>query len=205
LDQLNHQVSSTYGKASKEQASLKKKISDEYDSTRGYRVLDALRNFVQHHDLPVFLLQLGASRKDITSKSKRTITPSLSVERLKDDKRFKKSVIKELETLGDTVDLKPLIRESMEAFGRIHSSVRDSWADDVARWDKTILELRKLHQDRFGMFDVGLSVAAIDDDGSINEAVSIFEDPIKRRKSLTQKNLANIRFSSEVITSGSQV
>jgi len=204
LDQLNHQVSSTYGKVSKVQASLKKKLSDEYDSTRGYRVLDALRNFVQHRDLPVFRLQHGASRKDVASKSKRTITPSLSVSRLKDDKSFKKSIIKELELLGDNVDLKPLIRESMEAFGRIHSLVRDSWADDVTRWDKAILELRKLYQDRFGVFDVGLSVVAIDDNGKIDEAASIFEDLIQRRKSLRQKNLAITRFNAEIITSESE-
>lgn len=204
LDQLNHQVSSTYGQASKVHASLKKKISDEYDLTRGYRVLDALRNFVQHRDLPVFLLQLGASREDDASKSKRTITPSLSVNRLKEDTRFKKSIIKELESLGDKVNLKPLIRESMEAFGRIHSLVRDSWADDVTGWDKTILELRKLYQDRFGEFGLGLAVIAIDDNGTINEAVSIFEDLIKRRKSLTRKNLAISRFNSEIISSESQ-
>lgn len=204
LDQLRHHVSSIYGKASNMKAALEKKISNEYDSTFGYRVLDAMRNFVQHRDLPVFFLDLTASRKDTPTKSKRTITPSLSVSRLKDDKRFKKTIIEQLESLGESVDLKPLIRESMEAFGRIHAFVRDSWASDVADWDKTILEIRKLYKDRFGVFDVGLSVVAVEDDDSIKESVSIFDDLIKRRKWLIEKNQTITRYNSEIISSESQ-
>jgi hypothetical protein len=203
LDQLLHHVSSIYGKASSEMASLENKISAEYDSTFGYRVLDAMRNFVQHRDLPVFLLQLGASRKDSPTKSKRTITPNLNVGRLKEDKRFKHSIIKELETLGEDIDLKPIVRESMEAFGRIHLFVRESWANDVARWDESILGIRKSYQDRFGEMDSSLSLVAIDDSGSTTESISIFEDLIKRRKLLIEKNRTITRYNSEVITSES--
>jgi hypothetical protein len=204
LDQMRHTVSSRFGDPSEEFTSFTTKLSDEYDSSLGYRAVEAMRNFVQHRGLAVFSLSLTASKHDMKCQtSKRTIAPSLSVSHLKQEGGFKSAVLAELELLGDSVNLKPLIRQAMEALGRIHAFVRQSWASDVAQWDKTIEGIMSAYSDRIDRGEFPLSVFAVDETGE-KESVSIFADLIKRRRWLVDKNTTLPRYNSEIISSESE-
>lgn len=61
LDQADHDLSSQFGKDSAERGSFNAARSTAYDSSRGYRVVEALRNLVTHRGMPS--LRLNRSRR----------------------------------------------------------------------------------------------------------------------------------------------
>ncbi|HYV05409.1 MAG TPA: hypothetical protein VFB82_12525 [Blastocatellia bacterium] len=145
-----------------------------------------------------------------------TITPSLCVSSLRKEKGFKRSVLDELEAIGDLIDLKPLVRQYMESIGRIHSYVRELLAPGISKWDSTILKLQALFWERFGedttedpssIFspdNLGLALVARQDSAAVVESVYIIEDLIKRREWLVRKNNTLRRYNSAIVSSESR-
>ena len=155
-------------------------------------MIEALRNYAQHRGLPVFQLQYNITFRPESSNNQleHTITPSLCVTRLREEKGFKASVLNELEALGELIDLKPLVRQYMESIGRIHLFIRELLTHDIAKWDSATLELQNLFRERFGedkpadrtsIFshdNVGLALVAREDNAEVVESVYIIEDLI---------------------------
>ena len=59
LDQADHNVSGRFGKESDERSLLKQARNDAYDAHQGYRVVEAMRNLIQHRELPPFSINLS--------------------------------------------------------------------------------------------------------------------------------------------------
>jgi hypothetical protein len=202
VDQIPHNLNSIYGKSAGLAEVIKRRMSDEYDSSLSYRVVEALRNYVQHRGLPIYGLQYRSTLIENSPSTfiKHTITPSLSVSRLKDEKGFKATVLKELETIGDQVDIMPFIRQYVDSLGRVHVFLRETLADDIAKWDAAIFEV----QDRFhrviGDDIKGLAVEEYDSAGKLIESVQIVSEIIEQRQLLVRKNQSITRFSSNIIT-----
>ena len=196
IDQVSRMQKSRYGGSAHE--SFKRKTSEVYDSTFGYRVVEALRNWVQHRGLIISTLTLRASKDNKMIKS--TITPSLNVSRIKEVGGLKASVLKELESRGENFDLKPIIREAMEGFARVHEYVRSSWSSDVTLWENTISEIRKRYTDAFFEGDFPLAVTELDDAGEPTDSFLVFDELIQRRRSLVTRNRTDLRYNSQVIT-----
>jgi hypothetical protein len=139
MDQIPHNINSIYKEGVGFSHITKGKMNEEYDSSLSYRVLEALRNFVQHRGLPIDGLEYKMIRLDPASPFlKYVVTPTLNISRLKEEKKFKRAVLKDLAELGHTIDIKFLVREYLDSIGRIHLSIRDLVADDVAKWEETI-------------------------------------------------------------------
>ena len=217
VDQIPHNMNAIY--ADKEKMALvQQKMTQEYDSNLGYRVIEALRNYAQHRGLPVFQLQYNMPFRPDSSgdQIEYTITPSLCVSSLRKEKGFKRSVLDELEAIGDLIDLKPLVRQYMESIGRIHSYVRELLAPGISKWDSTILKLQALFWERFGedttedpssIFspdNLGLALVARQDSAAVVESVYIIEDLIKRREWLVRKNNTLRRYNSAIVSSESR-
>lgn len=200
-DHLCHSVSSVYGKAGLN--SFNEQVSEQYDSKLGYRVVEAMRNFVQHNSLIVSSLSLSASHVKAEQVIKLTITPSLSVSRIKKVGGFKAKVLKELAAQGETFDLKPLIREAMEGYAAMQAFVRELSAGDVASWEKSLSDIRKAYTDIFDDGEFALGVEAVNDADKVQESIVIFEDFKKRIRWLYERNRTDIRYASQVVTSGS--
>jgi hypothetical protein len=110
LDQTPHSLNALYGDNSTQKESFISATNQEYDTKLGYRVLEALRNYVQHRGLPIQGLGHNLKRPDgIDGPAKRMMRLNLDVTKLKGDGKFKQSVISELEQLGEKVDLKPFM------------------------------------------------------------------------------------------------
>ncbi len=202
LDQVAHHVREVYGGGSPEAQSLEDKKSEEYNSHLGYRVMDALRNHVQHRGLPVSGVTQHSERlhRSPDSLFKNTVTPWLKVASLAEDPKFKKSVLKELQAIGDRVDIKPLIREYVASIGAVHAIVRERMKQDIADWEAVLTSIL----DRFkaaGGDLVGLAVVAMDEKGAYVDYVDVFDDLLKRRKQLEAKNRHLTHIAKHFVTS----
>lgn len=212
VDQVIHDIQSIYGDDIGKGTLVKQRMSQEYNSNFAYRVLETFRNYVQHRGLPIYHLSYSADTEENVSgmNVRHTITPSFSVSKIKEDikkdkNKFKQAVLKELETLGDLIDLKPLIRQYMESFGRIHLFIRELLANDLTKWDSTILQIQKSFCESFGENTLGLAIVAYDDSGEIVDSEHIFKDLITHRQWLVQKNSMLTRYNSAIISSESRL
>lgn len=133
-DQLSFSLSRTFGKKLKEDFELFS--AHEYDSSLGYRVVEALRNHVQHANLPITSFTCNMHRdtprnSDIDSIKQSFIqfsaVPYIGVKYLEENKKFKKKVLQEIIAIEDkyrNIQIIPYIREYIQSIGTIHNKLR---------------------------------------------------------------------------------
>ncbi len=205
-DQIFHDIHSIYGKNSQQKETIEKQTNLEYDSETkpGYRVMAAIRNYVQHRELaihsvghPAYDVNLD-ERFQVTSK-KYTIQVNINIKSLEEN-GFKKKIVDELKKYGDSVNIIPLIRQCLDSIGEIRSKVRDLIKFDVSDWDETIQENIKQYSDFTGFSD-GLSLVKLDNLDTMLESYLIFGHFIKRRQFLENKNKYITNYSNRFISS----
>lgn len=140
LDQIPHELSNLYGKGSPPCDKFKKATKTEYDSILGYRVMEALRNHVQHRSLPTHGINFNITRDETHDPNRRrfSVVPLVSLSELEDDPKFKKTVLKDLQEFkvkDGYANLLPFIKEYVEALGRIHMVLREVTIADLAEAD----------------------------------------------------------------------
>jgi hypothetical protein len=193
IDQVKHDLSTLYGRDSTQLEELLAALSGEYDTSLGYRAMEALRNFVQHCALPVHRIDYMSSRdqREEGILVKHTCTPSMNLTMLKEEGRFKAEVLRDLENSPlrskDTVDLKPLVRECIRSIWSVHNGLRRRMVEDLNGWDSCIRRLISKFRSACGDKTTGLAIVATDGERRIEE-VYISEQFSERRKALEQKN-----------------
>jgi hypothetical protein len=202
IDQVSHNIRSIYGADSEQEKVFKKQTSQEYDSDfPGYRVMEAMRNYVQHRELPIRGLSKNMRRIEKESEvfMKRTITLSIDINTLSEDKKFKKQILTELQSLGESVEFTPLVRQYLGSIGKIHLKIRELLSSDLLVWEKQIQHHLSQYQESTGYVD-GLRAVVIDESNTA-ETISVFEDVIKRRQMLENKNRYLTHYSFHFISS----
>lgn len=202
VDQISHNISSTYGADSEQERFFKEQTSQEYDSDfPGYRVMTEIRNYVQHRELPIHVLSKNMRKIEQESNVfvKHTNKLTLDIKVLSEDKKFKPKVLAELQSLGESVELTPLIRQYLESIGKIHSKIRELLSSDLSAWEKQIQHSLSQYQESTGCVEALRAVLI--NESEITETISIFEDVIKRRQMLENKNRYLTHYSSNFISS----
>ena len=202
LDQIQHDLSLLYGPGSTQAASIKNQSNIQYNSLLGYRVMEALRNYVQHRGLPIYNTEYWGSW-DIDPSGRtavNTVTPRLSVEQLREDGGFKKSVLMELERQGTLIDVKPLVREYMDGIGHIHQHFRKTVGPDVEYWDGVVTGAINRYKAVGGDNVIGLALVARDS-GGVVKSKTFSENGIERRKWLQRRTHSLTHFSKQIVTS----
>jgi hypothetical protein len=199
LDQISHDIKEL-SDDSELQNTVEKLKSTEYDNVLGYRVLEALRNYVQHRGLPVHLLSFNMSKVD--DLSKHVINPYLKVSELRKDGKFKATVLNELEKENEKIDLKLYIRQYISSITKIHSAIRRILSESILRWDEEFQSTYEEFNKEYGETEaLGIGEIYL---GLRRNITYIMKEPIKRRKWLEQKNqeLSNLvtRFVSNELT-----
>ncbi len=109
----------------------------EYDRWLGYRVMEALRNSAQHQGLPLHGFEAGFAWVPANSKRHaRAHTysmPTVSLEVLAQDAKFKKSVLAELRAKGPNFDIRPMVREYISSISHIQLQLRRTGFDRIER------------------------------------------------------------------------
>ena len=152
LDQVSHDLVALFGKDSAETQEVEAARRAEYDSSLAFRVLEALRNHVQHRAMAVhelaFPILLDSDAEPMTAQY--SVVPFLHVAKLADDSSFKKSVLAELCESGPETSLTPLIRAYVASLGRIHTIVRRLTKRSLSRWEQVIDRMIKRAHEVFG-------------------------------------------------------
>jgi len=125
LDQTAHAISEGCGDSSSEFKDLKKFKADLYDDHASYRVVEALRNHVQHRDLAIHSISFnnGTVWTEQGPLNALTVVPFIHVEQLRDDDGFKASTLRELEAKGTRFDVRSDVRIYMDCIAKIRDEV----------------------------------------------------------------------------------
>jgi hypothetical protein len=198
IDQVQHDWSSL-GIASAPVAAL---LAKEYDARLGYRAMEALRNFAQHRSVPVHIIEhpFGTDLSDTTRKRVRVI-PRVSVRKLAEDPKFKKGILAELQALGDSCDLRVLIRDYVDGLASVQRTLRAEWATTALLWESILDELLARWRREVGPHIGALGVVRLDDAGDELEAEDLFDDFVQRRRDFG-RTLAHAPPLSVVFVSG---
>lgn len=127
LDHLHHDAKSLFERAGSEATSSKEIASAEYDGRLGYRVMEALRNYVQHRGLPLHSVTLGGKWLDTDEgrRRKERVDLFLKVDTIAKDRKFKTSILEVLRSGDSKLPLKPFVREYITALVGIQLRVRE--------------------------------------------------------------------------------
>lgn len=205
LDHSMHHLSNIYGEKSEHTETIKKIKSEEYDSKLGYRVMEALRNYVQHRGFPIH--EWTYMRKRIERQDKDqllyTLTPFINIRELREDQKFKRSVLTEIEKVGDKIDSKPLVREYISGIADVHNGVRSILSKDISTWENALFSsIDKFRKNTSPEESIlGLAAVITEEQGTYSGIVPIFTDFIEHRRELEKKNRTFKNFEMRFVTS----
>lgn len=207
LDQMIHDIAGIFGDESDELVEVKSYTNNEYDAQFSYRLMEALRNYVQHRGLAANSYSVTYHWTELNSDGQLacTVTPELVRQELSGDKKVKSEVRKELQALSKKIDLKPHIRSYIESLCRVHCKVRDLLEFHTKKWEGRIVKAINDYKVQLGISDekvpAGLALYKLDDESSkVVEREDIFLKFIDYRKVLENRNTVFPNISARFAT-----
>jgi hypothetical protein len=136
-DQTEKNISEAFGSNSMELQRIRDIKSKLYDEHLGYRFLEVLRNHVQHCSLAVRTISFRSGVVERHPKSNApfsiqfSVAPLASFESLVSNKDFKKSILDEIKSHGEEIDLRPHVRAYVSCIVKLHGEVRKAFLESV--------------------------------------------------------------------------
>jgi len=187
-DSLLRHVNQICSPSKAESETLKEMKSQQCDSVFGYRVMEAIRNYAQHRDYSVQSLIFGGKVEWRGEKQVEvfTVDPVLEPKWISQDSRFKKEILCEMEQQGDTVALKPLVRQYISSIREIHNKARRLVSGNLLQQRKTLESALK---DINGCSPAeGGYAVIVDDCGNCTDTVYLSLGPEQQIKILLERN-----------------
>lgn len=186
IDQLNQNVTECLADNPNTKDDVKMLFSKEYDESKYYRFMEALRNYVQHRGLPVHWAQQGGHWTSLEEDGLLEYSMELASQRsyLEEDKKMKKSVLVEID---EKVDLKAATRSYIEAISRVHDSARSMIAESTVFSRKLIEDAHRRYLEEYSGSLVGLSACKLDCNKQI-ASIQLLLDWDDVRLSLQKRN-----------------
>ncbi len=167
------------------------RFGEQYDALLPYRALEALRNYVQHRGFPVHSMSYSSGIVNVGfgERFRHIVTAYLEPESLREDGRFKASVLAELEATGQKIDLRQLVRGYVQGLWRINRWIRST---NGARVEVAEVLLRECIEE-FRAFAGGQSITALaavkmETPPLVIGRVELFESFFEFRRYLVTKN-----------------
>ena len=186
---------------------IKALFKAEEKSSFAFRVVEALRNHVQHRDLPVHTMTLGSdwAGEPPAHKLRHHARLAINLEQLASDECFPKGVLAELKAIPEIPDLRLLLRQYASVMGQIHRNLREAFAEAQTGWMKVLDDAASgwgtsTNEDDV---DLGLAVAELRN-GDLIEAFEIYAKLADRVRDMQQRNfcctaLDRAFFTSEAV------
>lgn len=200
-DQVKHNVVSIYGKGSAQFEGICQRFAQEYDGSLAYRVMEKLRNHVQHRSLPVHGVSYPARvRKGRAVRF--TVEAFLDLEDLRAEGKFSPSVLEEIESRrGKNPNVTPFVREYAEALGRIHGWVRATIDGDLKGWSDAVIAIVERAQGALGRAKTTwVRVTAEAADGKVAESWIVNELVPERLSAFARRNVLLPNLSARYVS-----
>ncbi len=205
LYQAERHIMNQYGQDSPQLLNYKDKLRLEYDTHLGYRVIEALRNHVQHYGFPIHnVVYSGRVIGDIKNNPKWrfVITPFIMTKHLEQNKHFKKKILGELKLLEkkNGIDLKLLIREYVESLANMHIEARLIMQEHITQSEDLFGTAIKRFSEYYPQIaPYGLELIS-ENNGEIATSVSFLKESCESRKNLEKKNKNLVNLSKRYVT-----
>ena len=148
VDQVTHDLRTAFGRKHPVAGTVKSATASQYEERLGYRVMEALRNTMQHRSLVVHELSYSHDHHD--GGERIHVVPRALVTSLRAS-GVKKKVVRELESLGDDrASLTPLVRDYVEGLAMVHVAIRTATAPQLKAWDETLTGAQARAAERWG-------------------------------------------------------
>ena len=204
IDQSIHNLNNISSINSINIEEIKKEKNKQYDQHLGYRAMEALRNYVLHRGYPIQGLTYNNElvEKNQNERYLFSITPYIQIREFEKDNKFKKEILKEIKLLGEKVDLKPLIREYVEALWNIHAKIRELLKLDILDWEQLFQNTISKFQSKNSKIRsiIGLSAVKQNEDKSYIDSIEIDKFIIEYRQELQRKNSTFVNLSKRYVT-----
>lgn len=115
-----------------------------YDNLFGYRLMEAIRNSAQHHGFPIHGFTIGNSwdiNNGRKTKNRYLVVPTINVNQLSADEKFKKEILRELKDRGANLDVRPHLREYVYGISSINFDLHSAAEAALSNAEKTINKL----------------------------------------------------------------
>lgn len=200
LDQVAHDLITVYGPDSPAAARMKEARKKEYDDRLAYRVMEKLRNHVQHRGMPIWGISYPSSWDEPPRRLRFSVAPILDLPALREDPEFNRDIVRELEGKGEQILLTPLVREYIEGLGVVHEALRAATTGDSSRWEQVLVDAQKRAYAHFGEEGGAVGLVALADDGKPAKLQHIFRQMWEYRGRLTKKNSLLSRLAARYIS-----
>ena len=168
-------------------------FGQQYDARLGYRVMEALRNFVQHRGDAIHRASFGTYKEYIEDRMiiVRRIDTYLEPSELRKEKKFKASVLEELEAQTSRITAQSFLNEYLEGLREVHERFRaatkekyieatDCISDAIFRYGGSAKDV------------IGLQAVEEYASGQEKRSFSVLRDPIYMRDFYESKNPTRI-------------
>ena len=196
LEHCIHHLENIYGIGHEYIECISKEKASKYDQYFGFRVMEAMRNYVLHQGLALHSLIVQFQNVGIGTDVQllHRVVPKIKISTLAEDKSFKRNIISELQSKyqQDDIDIRPLLREYFEAIGLIHLKIREVIEIDYNNWDTSIGNQYSKFQNISGNETPvkSLELIIINEEGKIIERLALLQEFSERRRRLVSKNLS---------------
>jgi hypothetical protein len=202
IDQVKHSAKSPcfYGCTLDQINTL---FSKQYDIKLGYRVMEALRNHVQHRSLPVNKISYPSDiqkAEDNNPLWSYKLSLGLDLDSLQQDPKFKKKILWELRLLSEIQnDIIFFVRQYVEGIAEVHSSLRELMTENVEAADVTIDEALSEWAAE-GHKKTALAASKLRSNGKSEEHFFITSNLKDKRKELVAGNNSHMNLSRRFVT-----
>lgn len=197
IDQVNHDLSSVYGKSSDVYGARKKAASSQFVSHVEYRFMEKLRNHVQHRAMPMWGVTYPARWEDEGLKF--SMSPLLDVAKLRADDFKAPEILDELEKHGKQIRLTPVIRRYIEGLAHVHQVLAAAVEPDKTTWQFLLTATVQRGIAAFGP-GIGVAIVTLDADGEVEEDLPIFTAQWEYGNEVAAKNSQLQRLSDRFIS-----
>jgi hypothetical protein len=202
VDQVTRDAGTLHSELS---ARVSTSFAAQYDSQFAYRIVEALRNHIQHHGLPVHSISYTSARDEVTGLAGHGVIPSFEVQRARSDDKFKKSVLPDIEARQNArgyLNLTPMIRGHMCGIGRAHEDLRGALLSRITEWDGAFDGAHSRLIRELGLTSEPSAVWLAAPSSNV-DSLSISRDFVERRRRLAGKNNRLDRLGEVFVTSSS--
>jgi hypothetical protein len=204
-DALPQHVNNIFGARHVVAKQLSSAMKDASSLPMPYRMMEAIRNYTQHQELPIEGISFNthSERDEATRTMKRLayrVIPKLNATEVSKRRGLSADVRIALAAAGPSIDPIQIIREAIEHIGTVHENFRKSIESQEKEWDNHLrnLLLKYIKRDKEKR-PYGVAVGFLRSNGTISNEEYIVQDVLDYRKFLRLKNNTSANLSKRYV------